>query len=378
MMPDNKSRLEYNAAIIVFFGAIISFITIIAPIIYTITSSNPQPDATVIAQIVETSIALTDSADATKTAQLFTVTPTSTSTSIPTSTPDLIQTNNTLMTQNAIQKQTLDAQLTALIPTFTPTSMPSSTPTSTPSSTPTFIPTQTYTPTIDPTRIARDVEATLIAQVTLTSAVGERDSYVRIENPQIVNLRSGPGTNYRIVGSASTGDIFRVLARTSDRNWYLVAPTSGSNIWISASVVILLPGTDAINPPATIPPTPVPTLVPTTLPQPTSIANNPPRIVSAQVFGTCPTGLQASVDWIDDDGNIQFVEVAYGFNANGIDGESPKDYPIVSTGTSGNWSGSIRFRCDNPPGGSCNFRFRVGDSTGAYSNDYSRTTFVCP
>ncbi|NLX02292.1 MAG: SH3 domain-containing protein [Syntrophomonadaceae bacterium] len=48
-----------------------------------------------------------------------------------------------------------------------------------------------------------------------------------------VNLRSGPGTTYNIVGSANNGDILTLLATRGD--WYQVKTAGGSTAYINAS-----------------------------------------------------------------------------------------------------------------------------------------------
>ncbi|MCL4254933.1 MAG: SH3 domain-containing protein, partial [Anaerolineae bacterium] len=51
------------------------------------------------------------------------------------------------------------------------------------------------------------------------------------------NLRSGPGTNYSIIGVASANDQFEVIARTTNSQWYLIQYTSSTRAWVSSTVV---------------------------------------------------------------------------------------------------------------------------------------------
>jgi uncharacterized protein (TIGR01370 family) len=102
-----------------------------------------------------------------------------------------------------------------------------------------------------------------------------------------------------------------------------------------------------------------------------------PVITSVTLTGNCPDNISASVRWLDINANIRSIEVAYGIDANGVDGAFPVSYEIDSSETTGIWASKINFRCNNQSGGSCNFRFRLEDNTEEYS-DYTRTTFICP
>lgn len=76
-------------------------------------------------------------------------------------------------------------------------------------------------------------------------------------NVASANLRSGPGTNYGTVASASNGTSFRVIARTSDSQWYLIDRGNTERAWISASVVTVSLANSRITVVATIPAPPV-------------------------------------------------------------------------------------------------------------------------
>lgn len=99
-------------------------------------------------------------------------------------------------------------------PTYTPTLTPTPTntftptPTSTPTSTPTTTATQTFTPL---------AEALVVA-------------------PNGLNLRSGPGTEYSIIGSLQKDDTLDVLGRTDSNEWLqVIGDNPGIEGWISAS-----------------------------------------------------------------------------------------------------------------------------------------------
>lgn len=48
---------------------------------------------------------------------------------------------------------------------------------------------------------------------------------------KIVNMRSGPGTNYRIIGKAAYGVVFKTVKRT--KSWVKVRHASGKTGWVS-------------------------------------------------------------------------------------------------------------------------------------------------
>lgn len=76
-----------------------------------------------------------------------------------------------------------------------------------------------------------------------------------------MNIRSGPGTNYTIVGGGTSGDTFPITGKNAD--WWRIRFDSG-HAWIYAPFVIAkgdVSGVSVISPPA--PPPVPPTLTPT-------------------------------------------------------------------------------------------------------------------
>ena len=120
-------------------------------------------------------------------------------------------------------------------PTLTPTTRPpTSTPTRRPTSTPTKVrPTATSTPA---------------------------QPYIRIASRNM-NVRSGPGVNYTVIGYATTGQEFDITGRNADGTWWRI-DFEGENAWIYAPYV-----TDFYADRIRSVPTPIP---PTATPHPTS------------------------------------------------------------------------------------------------------------
>lgn len=125
-------------------------------------------------------------------------------------------------------------------PTATATQRPSTTPR--PTATSTRRPTNTPRPTATPTRRPSSTSVSVSNDATVTITVSS------------ANLRSGPGTNYTVAGTASSGQTFTVIARYED--WYLIDRGSQSDAWVWNGIVSLSGNLSQIEIAATIPPTP--------------------------------------------------------------------------------------------------------------------------
>lgn len=97
----------------------------------------------------------------------------------------------------------------------------------------------------------------------------------RVTAPQGVNIRSGPGTNFPVLGVAPFGAEGEIIGRSANGAWWVVAIPSapGGSGWVSADFVAASNANDvpiiaSPPPPVVIIPTPAPT--PTRAPQPTA------------------------------------------------------------------------------------------------------------
>lgn len=148
----------------------------------------------------------------------------------------------------------------------------------------------------------------------------------RITAPQGLNLRSGPGINFPVIGFARFGDEGEIVGRSADGRWWAAAVASapGGVAWASADFVV---ATDAGNvpvievaPPVIVAPTAAPT--PTPPPPPTA---TPAPVLS---FGADSTALNqgecTTLRWSVE--NIQAVWV-YPL------GESFERFPRTGVGT---------------------------------------------
>ncbi len=101
----------------------------------------------------------------------------------------------------------------------------------------------------------------------------------RVNSPQGLNIRSGPGVNFPVIGFAQDGDEGEIVGRSADNRWWAAAvPSASDGIgWVSADFVIAsntenVPVLEVVPPVIVLPtlaatPTPVP--MPTATPIPT-------------------------------------------------------------------------------------------------------------
>jgi len=125
-------------------------------------------------------------------------------------------------------------------PTVTVTPSATITPTATPTTTPTASPTATPTPSPTPT-------ATFSPSPTLSPAA----ACTLTVTPTSVNLRSGPGTGYSVVGYGYAGETFAVTARHTSGEWLQVRLVD-RDAWVAASLGALS-GDCAALPGSTLP-----------------------------------------------------------------------------------------------------------------------------
>jgi len=146
-------------------------------------------------------------------------------------------------------------------PTFTPA--PAATDTPIPTNTPN-VPPPSDTPSSPPTPVSTP---TPISQPEVTVAT------------KVLNVRSGPGTNYGRVKQAKEGERLKVVGRTEASDWLKIVTGDGQEGWVAAEFVTVNtdlgpvavaqappPPTPKPNPPT---PTPAPP-TPTSPPQPTA------------------------------------------------------------------------------------------------------------
>lgn len=138
-------------------------------------------------------------------------------------------------------------------PTFTPTVtlIPTNTATDTsvPTFTPSHTPTSTDTPTVTPTSTPTDT-ASPTPTPTPVTAIATANSNI--------NIRSGDGTGFSVIGSLRRGQTIEIVGRSSrDSGWFAVSLADGRQGWIAEFVVTVTSGNvddlPEIDPPASSP-----------------------------------------------------------------------------------------------------------------------------
>ena len=106
---------------------------------------------------------------------------------------------------------------------------------------------------------------------------------------QNMNIRGGPGTNYRIVGSGKPGDASRVIGRNPDNSWVQVEyPATNDGVaWVFAGLLQIDGNLENVAV-AQAPPPPPPT------PAPAPVVEAPPPQPEAPRYQFTPTGWYAT------------------------------------------------------------------------------------
>jgi uncharacterized protein YraI len=192
----------------------------------------------------------------------------------------------------------------------------------------------------------------------------------------LVNVRSGPGTEYDLVGSAATGETFAVVAKNAAGDWWQVCCVGGQNGWVFAELATVQNGEGvavaadlatapvAAAPAATVAPladaaptpavaetapTVAPTEAPTEVPAPAPSAPYDPAADSAgnfdpnaqyQIVNFKVRGLEENNGGIRDSGAQHHIFLTVlDQNGNGVDGAVVRnlvgDKSEVTTGAKG-------------------------------------------
>ncbi|MBN1583601.1 MAG: SH3 domain-containing protein [Anaerolineae bacterium] len=158
-------------------------------------------------------------------------------------------------------------------------------PTPTPEPDPTSTPEPDPTPTPEPTKVETNQTATVTSNV--------------------LNLRSGPGTNFARLGQVRQGDALSILGKNDAGTWIKIVTPDGTEAWISLDYVTL---SVAI---AQIAQTEAPT-VPTPAPQPTKAASNTTTSSGGSAPPPSNTGFGYGVQVHAPNGSAQVMQMING------------------------------------------------------------------
>jgi uncharacterized protein YraI len=172
------------------------------------------------------------------------------------------------------------------IPTFTPA----------PALLPAFaIPTLTpipVAPTPTATRVLVEPEANsgsdTVPEVAAAGAA-EQANQPELIAPGSVNIRSGPGLNYAVIGTLNADTAVPIVGRNADTTWWEIEITGDTTGWVAGSVV---QATNADNVPVAEAPPPPPQTSAAVVPQPA--ADSAPAAPEKPEYQYEPTG------WWDD------------------------------------------------------------------------------
>lgn len=132
----------------------------------------------------------------------------------------------------------------------------------------------------------------------------------RVTAPAGINVRSGPGVNFPVVGSAAYNDEGEIVGRNADSTWWAVsAPSLPDGIgWVSADFVIATDVEDVPVIQVAPPPAPEPTAVPPATPTPVPPATATPtaQISFSADRATIDQGQCATLQW-----NAQNVQAVW-------------------------------------------------------------------
>ena len=148
--------------------------------------------------------------------------------------------------------------------------------------------TPTTEPPPSPAEIKQSIQETSPSELPVVTA-GESN----------VNIRSGPGTDYGIMGKLPAGQSLEIIGRNTDSSWWQVPTTNGLG-WVAAHVTTAsnvdnsIPIAETSPPPPTLTPiptqAPMPTQTPTAAPTPTVVIVTPPPSTSGYTGPYDPSG----------------------------------------------------------------------------------------
>jgi hypothetical protein len=170
------------------------------------------------------------------------------------------------------------------VPTFTPAPAQPLIIISTPTPV-TPVPTSTSTPVVVDPNVA--AAANSGDGDPVNSPASEPESVPQLIAPGAVNIRSGPGLNYKVIGALNPDRVVPIVGRNGNASWWQIKISDDSAGWVSNAVVSVR-NTDGV-PQAEAPPPPVAAAPP----QPASSAPPPPEPQKPKYQFT-PTG------WYDD------------------------------------------------------------------------------
>lgn len=94
--------------------------------------------------------------------------------------------------------------------------------------------------------VAGSATAASAAQATATAGASGSSREIRAVVRETPYVRSGPGTNYQIIGSLQDGSTVPVIGRTPDSSWLQVMLPNGQRGWSGAGFLTVSGGVNSI------------------------------------------------------------------------------------------------------------------------------------
>jgi anionic cell wall polymer biosynthesis LytR-Cps2A-Psr (LCP) family protein/uncharacterized protein YraI len=153
---------------------------------------------------------------------------------------------NTCYYANSLRSSGSDPISTAVEPDEVDVQLPESVDVTAPYATATPLPTATAlpTPTLDPSQPTREPTA-VAATATAFAQQSKQPVTVIVPPGDFVNVRSGPGVRFSILGGLSGNDVAPVLGKSSDSKW-LQIHVAERVVWVAARVVQISGVLDAV------------------------------------------------------------------------------------------------------------------------------------
>ena len=184
--------------------------------------------------------------------------------------------------------------------------------------------------------------------------------------PKGLNVRTGPGVEYPIIGVAPNGITLEVVGVSQDRTWWVVnIPGAPGNYgWVSEEYVEVQNGDGVLVIPAPPVPTPIATPIPTVTPAP-DIAFTANRT-------TINAGEKATLSW-----SVENVAAVYMYPI----GDSFENYPTTGQGSREVQpfiTTSYELLTFNPDGSSGSSRIEIAVVSGLTSNRWILSSYSTP
>lgn len=228
----------------------------------------------------------------------------------------------------------LGARSPKLIAYLAPTLAPTPTPTLVPPTATPEPPTATQAPSATPQPLTPTPEP---------ATATPEPQQARVVADNAVNLRSGPGRTYPVIGQIRAGQELTIIARNASGDWWQLAWDGQGQGWVAGTVVRVLGPIDTVAVAQNIP-TPPPQ--PTAAPRPTAAPTTPPQPSTQYVVKSVivrPVG-QDSQHCESGDHNIFVVVIDPAGNP--LDGVRVREVftqQVYVTGAQGKGNGRVEF-----------------------------------